>query len=534
MEEKRKLLKEAFEQAEHASHAKGDFMSRMSHEIRTPLNAIIGYLEIAHDESQDYEKVDNCIVKSQTASRHLLSIINDVLDISAIESGRMKIAHEDFDLKQLVSALTTVFYSQAKSKDVEFNVRVAPLEHEWFSGDELRIRQILLNLLSNAVKFTPAQGSVTLEIKQVGYQQDKTRIEFKVMDTGIGMSEEYRSRMFKPFEQEEATTARNYGGSGLGLSICYNLVRMMGGSIDVKSKQGEGSTFTVLLAFDAAKDKPGEVVPPDDFSHVKVLVVDDDADTCAYMEKLLSRMRITCETVTSGKKAIRRVINRKDNGHQYDLCIIDWCMKDMDGIETAREVRKLCGKDIPIIIATAYDYAAVADEAREIGVDKIVSKPLFQSTLFDLLVSTYGKYKPVDDKKKQQVKFTGTRLILAEDNEMNMEIALDILKKAGLEITPVVNGKEAVDTFINSTPGTYDAILMDVQMPVMDGYTATRKIRESEHAQAKTIPIIAMTANAFSEDVTAALAAGMNDHVAKPISYQRLFDSLIRLTKKTD
>lgn len=532
LEEKRELLKDALTQAEQASHAKGDFMSRMSHEIRTPLNAIIGYLEIAHEDRDDLEKVDNCIEKSQTASRHLLSIINDILDISAIESGRMKIAHEDFDLKQMVNALTTLFYSQAKAKGIGFNVRITELEQEWLAGDELRVRQILLNLLSNAVKFTSAGGTVTLGIRQVGHMLNKTRIEFKVADTGIGMSEEYRSRMFQPFEQEDATTATNYGGSGLGLSITNNLIRMMGGSIEVQSKQGEGTTFTVLLAFDAAKGKAKEQIEVEDFSHVKVLVVDDDQDTCSYMEKLLTRMGVTSDTVTSGKKAIRRVLSRRDSGHPYDLCIIDWYMKDMNGIETAREVRRVCGEGIPIIIATAYDYTAIVDEAKEAGVDKIVSKPLFQSTLFDLLVNTYGKYKPAEDKKKQQFDFTGIKLILAEDNEMNMEIAIDILSKAGLDITPVVNGKEAVDIFVNSEPGTYDAILMDIQMPVMDGYAAAKMIRRSNHAQANTIPIIAMTANAFSEDVTAALAAGMNDHVAKPISYDRLFNSLSRLTKK--
>lgn len=532
LEENREALRDALKNAENASHAKGDFMSRMSHEIRTPLNAIIGYLDIAHDDQSDPEKVNHCIEKSQTASRHLLSIINDVLDISSIESGRMKIAHEDFDLKQMVNSLTTLFYAQAKNKGVDFSVKIENLESEWLSGDELRIRQILLNLLSNSVKFTPDGGTILLGIRQVGTIQDKVRIEFKVKDSGIGMSEEYRARMFQPFEQESASTAKNYGGTGLGLSICNNLVRMMGGNISVDSVQGQGTTFTVILEFDKAKEARENMPVPEDFSNLKALVVDDDQDTCTYMEAMLKRMGVACDTVTSGKKALRRIISRKDSGHPYDLCIIDWYMKDMDGMETAKEVRGLCGNDIPIIIATAYDYTALMDEAKAIGVDKIVSKPLFQSTLFDLLVSTYGKYHPVQKQKKTRVNMAGLKILLAEDNEMNMEIAMDILKKAGLVITPVVNGQEALNAFETSEPGTFDAILMDIQMPVMDGYTAARKIRECSHPEAKTIPIIAMTANAFSEDVTAALAAGMNDHVSKPISYDRLFQVLGILTEK--
>ena len=531
LEKGRASLKDALKNAENASHAKGDFMSRMSHEIRTPLNAIIGYLDIAHDESSDREKIQHCIEKSQIASRHLLSIINDVLDISSIESGRMKIAHEDFDIKKMVNSLTTLFYNQAKTKGVEFVVKMQPMDSEWISGDELRVRQILLNLLSNAVKFTPAGGTITLGIRQLGENHDKQRIEFSVQDTGIGMSEEYRSRMFTPFEQESANTAKNYGGTGLGLSISNNLVHMMGGTIDVKSGVGQGTLFTVLLAFDKAKSDRITNDIPEDFSHIRALVVDDDQDTCIYMETLLERMGVHCDTVTSGKKALRRVASRNDAGHPYDICIIDWYMKEMDGMETAREVKKICGQDIPIIIATAYDYTELMEEAKEIGIDKIVSKPLFQSTLFDLLVSTYGKYKPVQKEIKPSIDLSGMKILLAEDNEMNMEIALDILHKAGLVITPVINGKEALDTFETSESGTFDAILMDIQMPVMDGYTAARKIRECSHPEAKSIPIIAMTANAFSEDVTAALAAGMNDHVAKPISYDRLFSVLSKLTK---
>ena len=533
-EESRRTLTDALQQAENASRAKGDFMSRMSHEIRTPLNAIIGYLEIAKDEKEDREKIDYCMEKSQVASRHLLSIINDVLDISSIESGRMKIAHDDFDLKQMVNALTVLFFSQAKEKGITFEVHLDFLEREWLCGDELRVRQVLLNLLSNAVKFTPSGGSIFLNISQLessGQDSDKIRLKFEVKDTGIGMSKEYKERMFTPFEQESASTARNYGGTGLGLSISHNLIRMMGGDIQVESEQGKGTAFTVILAFDPPKSRPEDHLATESFKELKALVVDDEPDTCSYMKKLFDRIGMQCDTVTSGKKALRRVTSRLDSAHPYDLCIIDWYMKEMDGVETAREVRKLCGNEIPIIIATAYDYSAIMEEAKEAGVNKIISKPLFQSSIMNLLVTNFGKYRPEKQKEAVNIDFTGTRLLLAEDNEMNMEIALDILRKAGFIVTPVTDGQEAFHTFTSSAPDTFDAILMDIQMPVMDGYTATRKIRESEHPEAKTIPIIAMTANAFTEDVTAALAAGMNDHVAKPISYDRLFHVLSRLTK---
>lgn len=528
------ILKDALKQAETASRAKGDFMSRMSHEIRTPLNAVIGYLDIAKDEKGDAEKLDHCLEQSTVAAKHLLSIINDVLDISSIESGRMKIAHEDFDLTRLVHSLTTVFYASAKKKNVNFDVNIASLTEEWVCGDSLRLNQILMNLLSNAVKFTPEDGSVMLEIRQVGVIDNKVHLQFIVSDTGIGISKEYLSRMFKPFEQESAATAKNYGGTGLGLSISYNLVKMMGGNIAVDSEQGKGTKFTVTMAFDMASDESKNKVNTESFSKLRALVVDDEENACEYAVKLLARCGVKCDSVTSGKKAVRRVKSRIASETPYDFCIVDWNMKDMDGLETSRQIRELCGKDIPIIIATSYDYSSIVDEAREAGVDKIISKPLFQSTLFDLLVNTYGKYKPVEEKPKRKVDFKGLNVILAEDNEMNMEIALGILRKAGLNITPVVNGKEALDAFTSSEAGSFDAILMDVQMPVMDGYEATKAIRKSEHPQAKTIPIIAMTANAFTADVTAALAAGMNDHIAKPVSYERLFDAISRLTQKGD
>ncbi|NCB99230.1 MAG: response regulator [Clostridia bacterium] len=526
------ILKEALKQAESASRAKGDFMSRMSHEIRTPLNAIIGYLDIARDEQKDIEKVDHCLDQSKVAARHLLSIINDILDISSIESGRMKIEHAEFDLTQMVNSLTTIFYAQAKKKNVRFEVNIQDLTEEWLYGDSMRVNQILLNLLSNAVKFTPENGLVQLDIKQVGIHEDKVHMSFRVSDTGIGMSKEYLNRMFTPFEQENASTARNYGGTGLGLSISRNLVKLMGGNIHVESEQGKGTIFTVMLAFDQCTQKNGLTLATGSFSNLRALIVDDEDSACEYTHKLLERCGIKSDVVTSGKKAIRRVKNRMDSEYPYDFCIIDWNMEGMDGLETAKRIREICGKDIPIIIATAYDYSSIVDEAKDAGVNKIISKPLFQSSLFDMLVNTFGKYEPAkkEEEKREKVDFKGMHVILAEDNEMNMEIAVDILSKAGMNIIKARDGKEALDAFIASEPGTYKAILMDIQMPVMDGYEATKAIRNSQHPQADTIPIIAMTANAFTSDVTAALAAGMNDHIAKPISYEHLFDALARLT----
>lgn len=527
-------LKEALKQAESASQAKGDFMSRMSHEIRTPLNAIIGYLDIAQDEQQDKEKIKHCLEQSQVASRHLLSIINDILDISSIESGRMKIEKTEFDLKQMVNSLTTIFYAQAKKKQVQFEVDIQELTEEWVLGDSMRVNQILLNLLANAVKFTPEQGTVRLVIRQIGVHEGKVHMEFRVRDTGIGMSKEYMSRVFTPFEQEDASTARNYGGTGLGLSISRNLVKLMGGEITVESEQGKGTEFKVLLAFEQCEQKDAAHLATSSFAHLRALVVDDEESACEYTQNLLRRCGIKSDTVTTGKKAIRRVKSRKETDHPYDFCILDWNMKEMDGLDTARSIREICGEELPIIIATGYDYSAIIEEAKHAGVNKIISKPLFQSSLFDMLVNTFGKYEPREEQKQadqNQVDFEGMRVILAEDNEMNMEIAVDILTKAGMKITQAKNGKEALDIFEESKPGYYSAILMDVQMPVMDGYEATRAIRKSSHPEAKTVPIIAMTANAFTSDVTAALAAGMNDHIAKPISYEHLFDALSRLTE---
>lgn len=528
-------------EAKEASAAKGAFMSRMSHEIRTPLNAIIGYNTLAGNDITEARteaelrhsamKVSDCLNKSNIASKHLLTIINDVLDMSAIESGKIKIAHERFDFKGLINSLTAIFYSQAKSKGVELLVTFDNPTDEWLTGDQMRTSQVLTNLLSNAIKFTQDGGTVRLSICQTKIENDATHIHFEVSDTGIGMSLEYIEHIWAPFEQADSTISRRFGGTGLGLSITKNLVDLMGGTISVESKLGQGSTFKVDLSYEHAEQphKSGSY----DFSKVNALVVDDDASTCDYIQLLMNRFNARCVTVTSGADAIEAVKLAEDNNEQYTLCLVDWRMPRMDGIETVKCLREVAGDDLPIIVLTAYDFSDIADKAADIGITKFLSKPLFQSSLFDLLANishietTDHVHLPVDS-----ICFHGERVLLAEDNVMNMEIARRILESVGLEVDSAWNGQEAVNLFNSSAKGTFSAILMDVQMPVMDGYLATQTIRASEHPDAKSIPIIAMTADAFAENVKAAIESGMNEHIAKPIDVHILFETLDKYINK--
>ena len=531
-EEQKHALEDALQTAKNASTAKGQFLSRMSHEIRTPLNAVIGYMQIAKDSGDNTSKLMHCVENSDVAAKHLLSIINDVLDISSIESGKMKLAHEEFDLKSQLTAISTMFYNQAREKGVRFEVTLEEITNEWVIGDSLRVNQILMNLLSNAVKFTPENGAVALTVTQVDIPGKRVFMKFSVKDSGIGMSEEYQKRLFEPFEQESAKTAQKYGGTGLGLSITYNLVQMMGGSIEVNSKQNEGTTFTVSLYFDRGKGQQEQIQK--EYSHVRVLIVDDDEAACEYMKSMLKRCKVKCDVAMDGENAIKQLKRRMGTVYQYDMCIMDWNMPKLDGIETAKRIRQECDQKLPIIIATAYDMTEYTGREEELGIDKIIAKPVFQSTMFDLLVSMFGKYQPEEKLTVKRGELKGIHVLLAEDNPMNMEIAEEILKKAGLLVTPVTDGEQAFQTFTKAAPGTYDAILMDIQMPVMDGYQATMAIRKSTHKEAASIPIIAMTANAFAEDVTAALASGMNGHIAKPVNYDKLYEVLEKFCVKKE
>lgn len=529
--EKNAQLREALTLAEQASAAKGDFMSRMSHEIRTPLNAIIGYNMIAQsavaDAKNEAERkqanmnVMDCLSKSEIASKHLLTVINDVLDMSAIESGKFKIVCERFDFKNLISSITTLFYSQAKANGINMEVLFDSPTEEWYIGDQMRINQILTNLLSNAIKFTPNGGKVVMRIASKNADDEHSGLRFVISDTGIGMKQDFLENLWTPFEQADSSISRRFGGTGLGLSITKSLVDLMGGAISVKSEQDKGSTFTVDLLLERTEQPVNHRTY--DFSSINALAVDDDPGTCDYIKRLFERCKARCTTVTSGEKAVEEFSHAAEH---YNICLVDWMMPKMDGLETIKRIRDIAGKDIPIIIISAYDFSEIADKADDIGVTMFVSKPLFQSSLFDILASISGDRLVQKEDRNEAFDFSGARILLAEDNMMNMEVAKRILESANLSIDCAWNGSEAVAMFNSAPAGTYSAILMDVHMPEMDGYQATTTIRASAHEDSVTIPIIAMTADAFAENVAEAYAAGMDDHIAKPIDVQVLFSTL--------
>lgn len=528
-----KQLRQSVERERVANMTKSSFLSRMSHEIRTPLNAVIGYNAIAKTEmtremtdtqQQSQMKVMDCLNKSEIASKHLLTVINDVLDMSAIESGKMQMEHSSFDFRGLITSLTTVFYSQAKVKNIDFEVIIDTLTEEWFVGDQMRTNQILTNLLSNAIKFTPEGGSVTLKISQPEADTNAAHIRFDVADNGIGMTKEYLEHIWTPFEQADSSISRRFGGSGLGLSITKNLVDILGGTISVQSEPGKGTAFGVDLTFEKAPQPMN--TDSYHFDAVNALVVDDDISTCEYIRMLFNRCGAKCAAVTSGEDAIKAVTLAMEEREEYTVCLVDWQMPGMDGIETIKCLRNIVGEKLPIIILTAYDFSELAGQVAEIGVNRFISKPLFQSSLFDLLTNISGELPERHVKRNESINFGGVRVLLAEDNEMNMEIAKRILESAGLVVDGVWNGMEVVETFEKSPAGTYKLILMDVHMPLMDGHQATRTIRASSHPEAKTIPIIAMTADAFAEDVAESSASGMNDHISKPIDIPTLFETL--------
>ncbi len=522
---KNKEISVAYEQAKVASIAKSTFLARMSHEIRTPMNAVIGFSTLALDNLNNPDTVKEDIEKVVLSSKILLSILNDVLDMSSIESGKIKIDNSPFDFKTLIKSITAVYVSRCANKGVEFSVKFLSSLPETLVGDSLRLNQILLNLLSNAYKFT-SQGHITLSVKETLRNEGKVYVKFIVTDTGEGMSPDMIERMFEPFEQENAKTAREHGGSGLGLSIVKALIGLMNGTIECTSKQGEGTEFTVLLPF-GIDESHEEKVSSIDMKHLSVLVVDDKEDALEYAATVLKRIGVQYQCCGSGKEALEELERANKENHPYNVCLIDWKMPSMGGDELTREIRQNFKNSPIVIIISAYDKGEIGAEAKAAGADRFISKPIFQSTLFDTLISLTGDKIVVNQDNKVDYDFSKFHLLLAEDNEINRLVACKFLAKAKFaEPVTAVDGEEVVKKFSESKPGEFDCILMDVQMPKMDGYEATKAIRLLDRPDAKTIPIIAMTANAFNEDVSAAIQAGMDAHISKPIDFDKMCETI--------
>lgn len=528
LKRQQKILQDALLVAQKANDAKRDFLSRMSHEIRTPMNAIIGMSAVAFNYLDDKKRTADCLSKITFSSKHLLMLLNDVLDMSKIENGKLNIRQELFDLKNLVTSLADINYGLATAKGLAFEIVISGFKDELLLGDSMRVNQILLNLLSNAIKFTPKGGSVRLEIRMLRSASDKIWLRFIVKDSGIGMKKEFLEHLYEPFEQADNGIARKYGGTGLGMAITKNLVAIMDGNIEVESQEGAGTTFMVDLPFGVSKvDKKTAA----EMEEMRVLVVDDDNDTCEHAAVLLKGMGVNVDWALNGFEAIEKVRSAcEDDGRCYDVCFIDWCMPELDGIETARRMRRYVGPDVLIIIISAYDWSGIEEQAKAAGVNAFIAKPFFASNLYNTLLTVSRKpelgFSAVGNKETYD--FGGKKVLLVEDNELNMEIASELLKFVNLQVEHAENGKVAVDIFRNSKEKEYALIFMDIQMPLMNGYDAARCIRSSEHPVAGTIPIIAMTANAFNDDVQAAFDAGMNGHLAKPIDVEVLYKTIAR------
>lgn len=524
--EKKALLEDALSQANRASKAKSVFLSNMSHDIRTPMNAIIGFTTLAITHIDHREQVEMYLKKIMTSGNHLLSLINDILDMSRIESGKMHLEEKPCSLPDILHNLRSIIQADVHSKQLELYMDAMDVQNEDIYCDGLRLNQVLLNLLSNAVKYTGAGGKVAIKVVEIaGAPAGYANFEFRIMDTGIGMSEEFVSHIFEPFERERNSTISGIQGTGLGMSITKNIVDLMNGSIEVKSKQGVGTECIVSFTFRlyAGKKEP-QTIP--ELKGLRALVVDDDFNTCDSVTSMLQQIGLRAEWTLSGKEAVlrtRQAVMRSDN---YFVYVIDWLLPDMNGVEVARRVRQEVGKEVPIIVLTAYDWSDIEDEALEAGVTAFCSKPLFLSELKGCLNSIVNSGREQEAPERRPEPVRKGRILLTEDNELNQEIAVAILEGAGFTTDLAENGQVAVEMLSSSQPGYYQLVLMDVQMPVMNGYEATRAIRRLENRKLADIPILAMTANAFEEDKQEALRSGMNGHIAKPINIELLMKEL--------
>ncbi|MBR1832164.1 MAG: response regulator [Ruminiclostridium sp.] len=527
-QERNEALTLALEEAKQANIAKTAFLSNMSHEIRTPMNAIIGLDNIALKEKNLSPETREQFEKINGSAKHLLGLINDILDMSRIESGRMVIKNEEFRFGAMLDQINTMISGQCRDKGLKYDCRVIGELADYYIGDDMKMKQVLINILGNAVKFTPEGGSVTFIVENAAQYNGQCTLRFVIRDTGIGMDEKYLPRLFDAFSQEDGATTNQYGGTGLGMAITKNIVAMMNGNISVKSKKGEGTEFTVnvtLKISDRKNDPDGAIRPQD----MKVLVIDDDENDRSHAGSVLKDMGISADICTGGVDALESVKLAAARHEAYDLILVDLKMPDQNGIEVTRELRKITGSDSAVIILTAFSWDDIEDEAREAGVDGFMSKPLMQENVMSAFEKAYSTRNAASARRKHKADLSGKRILLAEDVAINAEIMKKILKMKGMTAEHAVNGKIAAEMFAASPEHYYDAVLMDVRMPVMDGLASTAEIRAMDRADAACVPIIAMTANAFDEDVQNSLQAGMNAHLSKPVEPDKLYAALEEL-----
>ncbi|MDE5994761.1 MAG: response regulator [Oscillospiraceae bacterium] len=524
--EQKAVLETALAEAQRANVAKTTFLNNMSHDIRTPMNAIIGFTSLAVSHIENQTQVEGYLSKILTASKHLLSLINDILDMSRIESGKVKIEENEASLPEIMHDLKTIVQADVKSKQLSFHVDTLDVTNETIICDKLRLNQVLLNILSNAMKYTGPGGTVSVRIIQTDDAPDGyASYQFRIKDTGIGMSQEFLKHIFEPFEREQTATVSGIQGTGLGLAITKNIVDMMNGTIDVTSEEGKGSEFVVSFCF-RVKDDTDSDEYIEKLADMHALVVDDDTHTCTSVSKMLSSLGMRSDWTTRGEEAVIRTEFAMEQDDPFRVFLIDWLLPDLNGVETARRLRRIVGEDATIIILTAYDWSDIEAEAKEAGVNAFCSKPLFLSELKCILTAPYKEIETAEEDDASAQFLIGKKILLVDDNELNLEIARTVLEEAGLVIDTASDGTEVVEKIQTVQPGTYDLILMDIQMPVMDGYTAARTIRAMDDPAKANIPIVAMTANAFEEDRQKALEAGMDGHVPKPIDIPKLFETL--------
>ena len=530
--EQREKLASALLAAQQASVAKSEFLSRMSHEIRTPMNAIIGLDAIALQEKNLTKAMEDYLQKIGLSARFLLSLINDILDMSRIESGRMLLKKAPFNFEDMINSINTILYEQCRVNGLDYDCVLKSYTEPFYIGDVMKLQQVLINLLGNSVKFTPKGGKVHFMIEQIASAKDKAVLRFEVADTGIGIDERFIPHLFEAFTQEERGTTSVYGGTGLGLAISKNIINLMGGTISVHSIKNVGSEFTVEVELGLTKEtvRKQTLLPPKQQS-LYTLIVDDDVIVCRHTQLVLKDAGYEAEWVESGAGALTKVTKQHELYKDYDVILLDWKMPDMDGIETARRIRKIVGPEVTIIIMTAYDWANIEQKALEAGVNLFMKKPLFVNSL-NQAFANINLQKPQETTTVPEFDFTGKRVLLAEDNVINAEIAKKLLEHRHCSVEVVSNGAEAVESFAENPNGYYDAILMDVRMPIMDGLSATKAIRAMRREDSKTVPILAMTANAFAEDVNISLQSGMNAHLTKPIEPAVFYSTLYKYFKK--